>query len=195
MIRVQGLAKAYDKPLFADASMVFENGKVSLITGENGSGKSTFLRILAGFVKADAGHVEIEGELLYQPQEAMLFDLTAYDNAVVAKPQADQAQVAHLFELLGIAELMTRRVRGFSGGERQKTTLIRSLVTGGDALLFDEPFSALDNKSMHICLQLMQDYARRHDVPLVFISHDILSAEKIADHRFHLEEGRFSQVF
>lgn len=195
MIEVQGLEKSYDKLLFRNATMRFEDGEVVLISGENGSGKSTFLRILVGLVEADAGHFHIDGELLYQPQDAMLFDMTAYENAIVGNKKADPKRVRELFRELGIEELIDRRVKGFSGGERQKTMLIRSLVTGGDALLFDEPFSALDNKSMQVCLRLMQEYAREHHVPLAFVSHDILSAEKIADHRFHLEEQTFSQIF
>lgn len=195
MITIEDLAKAYDKELFTHASMVFEDGKVILISGENGSGKSTFLRILAGLVPADAGSFQIEGDLLYQPQDAMLFDMTARKNVMVAKPEADQTLVADLFRELGIGDLMDRNIRGFSGGERQKTTLIRSLITGGDALLFDEPFSALDNKSMAVCLRLMEAYAKTHQVPVVFVSHDILAAEKIADHRFHLEDQRFTRIF
>lgn len=195
MIDVIGLSKSYQKPLFTDLSMRFDDGKIYLITGANGSGKSTFLRCIAGFSSPDEGECRVEGTLLYQPQQAMLFPLSCYDNAIVGNPKADPASVRALFERLDMMALMNRGVRGLSGGERQKVTLIRSLVTGGGAVLLDEPFSALDNKSSATCLTLIQDYAKTHQVPLLVVSHAVEAATNIADHRIHFEEGRVTRLF
>lgn len=175
--------------------MRFEDGLIYLITGSNGSGKSTFLRCIAGFEKPDSGSVHIEGKLLYQPQQAMLFPLTGYDNVLVGRPKAAQEQIEPLFARLEITPLMNRGVRGLSGGERQKIALIRSLVTGGDAMLLDEPFSALDTKSSVVCLELLQDYAKKYHVPLLFVSHAIDAGVRIADHRLHFDDGKLEMVF
>lgn len=194
MIEVKQLSKAYDKVLFQDISLTFENAEAYVITGANGSGKSTFLRCLSGFEKADTGSFRIEGNLLYQPQEAMLFKLSCYENVIIGNRKADKNHVQQLFEQLGIGELLYRNVRGLSGGERQKVTLIRSLLTGGKALLLDEPFSALDEISTRICLQLLKNYAKRYEATLLFVSHDIHASSQIADYRYHLENGKFQLI-
>lgn len=195
MIEVNALSKAYATTLFENIDLIFHDGTVNLITGANGCGKSTLLRCIAGLEQPDQGFCRVQGQLLYQPQQAMLFRLSAYDNAIIGNAKADTATVHAYFETFGMTELMSRSVAGFSGGERQKVVLIRSLLTGGDAMLLDEPFSALDAESSAIGLRLLRETARARQIPVVFISHDIEAGDAVADHRWHFENGSFSQIY
>ena len=148
-----------------DAAFSSEGGVLGLL-GASGSGKSLTLRCIAGIEKPDAGHIELNGRVLFDsekhinlpPQErrvgylfqqyALFPNMTAEKNiAAGAKrlPKRERERaVSEMMERMRIAELRGKYPAQLSGGQQQRTALARILINEPEALLLDEPFSALD---------------------------------------------------
>jgi sodium transport system ATP-binding protein len=174
MILVDNISKQFVSPkrfrlpaqtVQAVSNMRFsaENGCITGLLGANGAGKTTTLRIVAGLLTADTGHVFVDGmDVQANPRAALsrmgcLSDargmyprLTARENMVYyGRLQGLSQQTAmkrsdELGELLDMTDLLERRTEGFSQGERMKTALGRALIHDPPNLLLDEPTNGLD---------------------------------------------------
>ena len=133
-----------------------QRGERIVILGANGSGKTTFVRVLAGFEKGFEGRVEVGVPMrdrVYVHQSPYLFRGTVLANvgyglaARGALTKATSAEAQALMDRLGIAQLAHRRVNGLSGGERRRVALARAFVLRPPLLLLDEPFAELDSEA------------------------------------------------
>jgi ABC-type multidrug transport system ATPase subunit len=134
------------------AELVLRSGEVVAVVGENGSGKTSLLRICAGLLDADAGTVERGGRIGYSPQQPALFDLlTAREHLVLFgramgldRPAALRQGGAILagFGFRGEDDTLARSL---SGGSRQKLNLSLALLGNPDVLLLDEPYQGFDH--------------------------------------------------
>lgn len=154
-----------DRLFACDLSM--ERGHVYVLKGENGSGKTSFLRALKGLFTYQ-GHLDIQGTTIYQPQHFHLFQKFAKDNFF---PDAQRA--ARFITYFKIEDLLEKPVQVLSGGERQKIALIRSLIQDYDVLLLDEPCSQMDKKSMEMTHALLFEIAHQENKCIVLVSHQI----------------------
>ncbi len=146
-----------------DVSFSAADGCITALLGPNGAGKTTSLRMMAGLIRPDAGHIAIDGvDVQRQPNAArarlgLLTDaqglyprLTARENIVYhgmlrGMPRAAaEARVEVLGDLLDLRPLLARRTEGFSQGERMKTALARALVHDPPNIVLDEPTNGLD---------------------------------------------------
>ena len=145
----------------------FENGFVYVLKGENGSGKTSFLRALKGLFPY-VGEVDIQGTMIYQPQHFHLFQKKAKDNFFSHK------QRAHRFIVyFGVEDLLDKSVSILSGGERQKVALIRSMIQDYDILLLDEPCSQMDLKSIEMTHALLFELAQKENKCILLVSHQV----------------------
>ena len=145
----------------------FKKGFVYLIKGENGSGKTSFLRALKGLFKYE-GQLEIKGTMIYQPQHFHLFQKYAKDNFF-----PDMQRAERFIRYFGIEDLLNKSVNVLSGGERQKVALIRSVIQDYDILLLDEPCSQMDQKSMEMTHALLFELAQMENKCILLVSHQI----------------------
>ncbi len=146
-----------------DVSLLAPNGQITGLLGPNGAGKTTTLRMLAGLITPDAGHITVDGiDVVAQPQAALarmgvLSDarglyprLSARENIVYfGRLQGMSREAAHaraetLAQMLDLSALLERRTDGFSQGERMKTALARALVHDPANIVLDEPTNGLD---------------------------------------------------
>lgn len=146
-----------------DVSLLAPNGQITGLLGPNGAGKTTTLRMLAGLITPDAGHITVDGiDVVAQPQAALarmgvLSDarglyprLSARENIVYfGRLQGMSREAAHaraetLAQMLDLSDLLERRTDGFSQGERMKTALARALVHDPANIVLDEPTNGLD---------------------------------------------------
>ena len=191
-----------------------DTGLVSIV-GKSGSGKSTLLNILMGIEKPTEGKVLFKGKNIAKFndrkfsnfhlsgistvfQHYNLFeDLTAFDNVLLPLKmkgmrmlKAKKIVKAH-FEKLGIAELMRKKVKKLSGGEKQRVAILRSLVTCPDVILCDEPTGALDIKNSHEIMEILKDLSKERLV--IMVSHNQELVDKFSDYIIKLKDGKIIQ--
>lgn len=161
---VQGTA------VLKDISIEIPPGSVVVLAGKSGCGKSTLIKILAGLYRPSPGTVFIGDRDLhyeagwarsvtaYLPQEPFLFSGSLRENLELAKPDATDEELRQVLSIADVLELAERdedgldrevseRGSSFSGGERQRLCIARTLLKGGSVLLIDEPTSSVDKES------------------------------------------------
>ena len=130
---------------FEDVSFKLRRGEILGFSGLMGAGRTEVARALFGADLPDSGTVRADGRVAMLFQEPRLFPaLTALENVRLAQPQHDRAASLDALRICRAAALADKRPHEMSGGERQRVALARLLAFGGDILLLDEPFSALD---------------------------------------------------
>ena len=151
-ITARGIIKRFGhRTVLDDVDLDVQRGECVAIVGENGAGKSTFLRILASLIRPNAGTVTIDGRLGFCPQQAGLFELLTADEHLILFGQADGLDRrsaldqgrAHLASL-GFVDTGAQ-ARHLSGGSRQKLNLTLALLGRRDVLLLDEPYQGFDH--------------------------------------------------
>lgn len=145
----------------------FKKGFVYVIKGENGSGKTSYLRALKGLFPYH-GKVDIYGTIIYQPQHFHLFQKHAKDNFF-----PDMQRAERFIRYFGIEDLLNKSVNVLSGGERQKVALIRSVIQDYDILLLDEPCSQMDQKNMEMTHALLFELAQMENKCILLVSHQL----------------------
>jgi phospholipid/cholesterol/gamma-HCH transport system ATP-binding protein len=214
-IRIVGLQKQFGSQKVLDGiDLDIERGKITVIIGKSGGGKSVLLKHLIGLVKPDAGEIWVEGlditklserdlnetrkrfGMLFQ--EAALFDsMDVYDN--VAFPlrehtkmseKAIERAVEEKLKRVGLLAFGEKMSSELSGGMRKRVGLARALMLDPDIVLFDEPTSALDPVIAATIMDLIKETQENLQKTYVIISHDILGMFRIADKVAMLSNGR-----
>lgn len=151
----------------------FRNSMITVLLGENGVGKTTFIKMLKD---------NLEFTVSYKPQN-IKHDLennnTVYDelqNAI-----GDQDFVGDVIKPLGVDKLYTKRVKYLSGGELQKLYITKCLYTKAQIYMLDEPSAYLDSSSRIACAKILKRYFAKHDKSAFVIEHDMLMITYLAD--------------
>ena len=192
--------------------MQFELDKEILaLVGSSGSGKTTLLNCLAGIVHPDNGTILLNGRHFYKDgqtplkiqkrkvgylfQDYALFPhLTAEQNILYAQPRGtDVSHITELTKILGITGLLGKYPHQISGGEKQRVALTRALAAQPDILLLDEPFSALDDANRDRCQEELLRIHEQWQIPIIFVTHRIADAEKLADRIIRVEKGQMAE--
>ncbi|BCW54249.1 ABC transporter [Arthrobacter sp. StoSoilB19] len=173
-----------DVPVFSGVFAVAGPGRWLAVTGPSGSGKSTLLSVLLGFLPPAAGRALVTGRAAWCPQEAHLFDSTIRGNLMLGRPSGKGAptladdELESVLAAVGLAGLVARLPAGLdtrigpggaflSGGERQRLAVARTLLTGAEVILLDEPTAHLDAESAAAMLADLRTGLRDRTVVLV----------------------------
>ena len=201
MIRVTGLTKRYgDRTVLDIPSLTLRDGERYALIGANGSGKSTFLRVLAGQLAQDGGEVAFEGiargEIGYLPQSPYAFDRTVLQNVLLAAGRDSGAKERALaaIERVGLTGLARARGNRLSGGETQRMALARVLARPWKLLLLDEPTSAADVRAGDEIEDALLRYAGENGCTLVFSSHAPGRARRLGQTVVVLDGGRVAEM-
>lgn len=172
--------------------------------GQTGCGKSSILESIAGLRTIDSGTIKLHGldvtnlrpacrGIGFVPQEGSLFSsMNVVDNLAFALSirkwkRADQdVRVKELSELLGIAHLLNRSIKGLSGGERQRVALGRALAFRPKVLLLDEPLSAVDENTRESLCDLLKDVQEKTGVTALHVTHSQRGATRLGDVKIEL---------
>lgn len=187
-------------------------GSITAILGPSGGGKTTLLRLIAGFERVDGGSIRIRGQEVdgpsvtlaphrrrvgYVPQEGALFphlSVAANVGFGLTRAQARSVRVAECLELVGLAGRERARPHELSGGMQQRVALARALAPGPDLVLLDEPFSSLDAGTRAQVRADVCEVLRSAGATAILVTHDQQEALSVADQVAVLLGGRVAQV-
>jgi len=217
-LKIKGLYKSFQSGseklrILIDLSLQLKEGEMLAVTGASGSGKSTFLHLVGGMDRADAGEIflagqnvtRLEGQQLAQFRNSkigfifqfhhLLPEFSALENVMFPLllrriPFAESRTRAHaLLDEVGLADRTHHKPGQLSGGEQQRVAVARALVGKPSLLLGDEPTGNLDEHTAESIYELLLDIQRRHHLTSIIVTHNpklaaLCSLEK------RLEEGK-----
>lgn len=181
MIEIRALSKRFGDNLVLDGiDLSIPSPGVTAIIGASGRGKTTLLRLLAGLERPDGGSIDGVGRVAYMFQEPRLLPwLTAAQNVnLVLRDNAESMlETMTWLARLEIANAAEQYPHELSGGMQQRVALARTLAYGGDTILLDEPFRALDRPLRLRLYPLLREAAKTAAV--VMVTHDPEDAEQL----------------
>jgi sulfate transport system ATP-binding protein len=212
-ISIRSISKSFGaQNVLTNINLNIAQGELLVVLGSSGSGKTTLLRIVAGLTEADAGEVCLAGHSVNHlpPQERkmgvvfqdyVLFQhMTVEQNIAfglklrnVANSKA-QKIVSDMLDLIRLQGSRKKYPRQLSGGERQRVAIARALAYNPQAILLDEPFSALDPVTRHELRRDVRRMLKTLNVPALFITHDQEEALEMADRIAILNKGCIEQI-
>lgn len=216
ILETRHLSFGYDSKnsVIRDLSFSMAPGTLGAVIGSNGSGKSTFVKLLAGILKPIAGEVVLDGislasipsivaarKLAYVPQSfAMVFPFTALEVVMTGrspfrKPfrfedEHDRECALKALEVAGAAHLADRLVTTLSGGEQQLVMVARALAQEPTCLLLDEPSSSLDLKHRSALMKTLVHLRDTLGMAVLVVTHDLHLMDKTFDRVIALQHGK-----
>ncbi len=196
-IRFKNVSFSYnhDKKVFKNLNLSFEKGKVTLIKGKTGSGKSTLISILMGLLEPEAGNLLVDKKVInkknmkswqnmisYMPQDSIILDKSLVENIVFFNPSdIKQDEIVKKLKIFNLEKFINKNLsnsnynlgefgKNLSGGEKQRINFLRTIVENKSILILDEPSSALDVTTTNkIFYDLKNNYK---NLTILVISHD-----------------------
>ena len=164
-------------------------GKIYAVIGANGSGKSTFAKILSGILPADKKGKHVSGGTIgYMPQKNYAFRMTTKANILLNGK--DEARSNALMDAIGLRELENKRADRLSGGETARMALVRLMMKRYDVVLLDEPTAAMDMETTLLSEKLIVEYVRETGCALILVTHSLQQARRIADEVLYFHKGK-----
>ena len=164
-------------------------GKIYAVIGANGSGKSTFAKILSGILPADKKGKHVSGGTIgYMPQKNYAFRMTTKANILLNGK--DEARSNALMDAIGLRELGNKRADRLSGGETARMALVRLMMKRYDVVLLDEPTAAMDMETTLLSEKLIVEYVRETGCALILVTHSLQQARRIADEVLYFHKGK-----
>lgn len=215
MLKAQGISKTYqagsvEVMALKECDIELKKGEFTAIIGKSGSGKSTLLRILGTMDRPDQGTVEIGGKNVlnmndrqlsafrrtkigYVYQDYSLFpEFTTYENIIMPLAldgkDADEREVDALLEKLEILHCKNKFPSQMSGGEQQRASIARALITHPAVIYADEPTGNLDVGSAEIVARMLSMASQVYDQTIVMVTHDKQMAD-YADRILTITDG------
>ncbi len=214
MIEIKGLKKSFhDKPVLRGVDLTIETGESIVIIGRSGCGKSVLLKHIIGLIQPDGGNIIIDGEDITRMTEeelyrvrrkfgvlfqgAALFDsMTVWENIALGLLENSNLSedeinriVQEKLNLVGLPNIENLKPAELSGGMKKRVGLARALAMNPSYVLYDEPTTGLDPIMADIINRLVIDLNEKLDVTTVVVTHDMVSAYKIADRIVMLHRG------
>lgn len=201
-------------PVLNRASLSLRQGSIGAMIGANGSGKSTFLRVLAGLIQPNSGSVAFKGmplsdleprkrarHIAYVPQTtATFFPFTALEVVLTGRnpysgrfrfeSKEDEEIALAALETLDAAHLAERAITELSGGEYQLVTVARALAQEPEIMLLDEPASALDLKHRAQLARSLLRLRNERNITVLTVTHDLMLLDQTFDTLFAMKGGR-----
>lgn len=196
-------------PVLDGIDLALESGEIVVVIGGSGSGKTSLLRLAAGFQAASAGRIDLDGRAVTGPgaERAVVFQhdalfpwLSVAENVAFAlrlrglSAAERRAQAQDWLDLVGLSALGARRIWEISGGQRQRVGIARALIAEPAFLLMDEPFAALDALTRAQMQRVLLEIWHRTGKGILFITHDIDEALMLATRLVLLGGGRLRET-
>ena len=195
VLTVDHLAKAFDgQTLFTELSFALKRGEHVAVIGDNGTGKTTILKIINGLVSPDGGAVSLGSKVQigYYDQEHHVLhsDKTLFEEISDAYPFLNNTEIRNtLAAFLFTGEDVFKRIKELSGGERGRVSLAKLMLSESNFLILDEPTNHLDIASKEI----LEDAINSYSGTVLYVSHDRYFINRTAHRILELSDGRLTQ--
>lgn len=214
-MRVEALRKSFGRNrVLKDLTLAFPRGKTTVVLGPSGCGKSVLLKHLIGLLHPERGQVYFENERIdtlserrlahvrqqigFLFQQGALFDsMNVYENVAFPlrqiegrSPYDEETRVRRVLRLVGLENTLLQQPSELSGGQQKRVALARAVVLEPSVVLYDEPTTGLDPIRSDVINELILKLKQELHVTSIVVTHDLISAFKVADHMVMLHEGR-----
>ena len=197
-LELRDLAFAFrgaNSPMFESLTLKLEPGSILVVTGSNGTGKTTFGRMLMGLLEPNRGQILVDGldlkqvapewwrrQVIYQPQEPALFNASIEENLRINNPEIDGSVLNSIIDVCGLRKFLDESQEGFdtpiidngwrlSEGIRRRISLARALTTNGQLAVIDEPTESLDADGCSAVHEILGTLVKQ-DKTIILMSHD-----------------------
>ncbi len=189
-MRISPFSKTFEGRCVLDfPGMELQGGRLYAIIGANGSGKSTFARILAGVLRPDKrDRLFSGGSIGYMPQKNYAFRMSTKANLLLN--DNDITRATALMDAVQISHLANKRADRLSGGETARMALARLMMRSYDLAILDEPTAPMDMETTLLAERLIVDYVNRTGCALVLVTHSLQQARRIANEVLYFHEGK-----
>lgn len=219
MIRLEKVTKKYDINnkdinVINNIDISIDEREIFGIVGETGSGKSTILRLMNGFIEPDEGNIYLMGKKLDHKSKhilvkdtSMIFqsfnllsNLNVIDNVLLpvklrkGNKEESIKKARELLYFVGLADFEKSYIKNLSGGGKQRVAIARTLMTNPKIIFCDEPTSALDEKMSYEILKLLKDINERFSTTIVMVSHDISVIKALCNRVAIIEKGQIANI-
>lgn len=211
MLEVKNISKSYDNDILAlnDVSFHFKKNKRYGIVGETGSGKSTFIKLIAGIEQKDSGILEFNNEqvkgpldqlipghpkIAYLSQDYRLPKFITVEDYLFDPYSCTEEIARKVYESCHIQHLITSDTVQLSGGEKQRVALARQLMKKPELLLLDEPFSNLDHHHKQLIKSTLNDIEDKLGISFILVAHDPVDILSWADEIVVMRKGKIEQL-
>jgi len=212
LIRARNIEKSYNsEQILSDFNIDVWKGSIYGILGKSGSGKTTVLRLLAGFERPDSGSIEMRGKKIFDdntwtPPEKRNIGMVFQNFALfphlnvqknisfgLNKSQIKDGRLDDVINICNLQNLVSKKPSQLSGGEQQRVAIARALAPKPDVLLLDEPFSSLDAQMAREIREEIVDLLRGTKTTTILVTHNQEEALSICDFVSILDSGKIIQ--
>ncbi len=199
MLEIKHLRKSFSSNCVLDnISCSFSKGKIIALLGQNGSGKTTFLKCLGNIMNIDSGEIKYNASnfLFINDKPNIFGDLTIYENLryilSIYNHKFDSDIYKKSIKDLGLNSMQSVPLKHLSAGNIQRNKILIALNTNWEYLLIDEPFSNLDKEGSIIVKDTFSSL-KNEDRTILFSTHNFINVSDICDISFEIKDGKFSR--
>ena len=203
MLHIKSIIKSIGEFTLGPIELMVEN-EILVILGPSGSGKTTLLNVISGILDMDDGEIIIGGKNISKEpiekrstaivfQEDTLFPhMTVMENITYANVEGED--IKKIIDIFGIGKILDRSIDTLSGGEKNRVSLARAIVSKPDVLLLDEPLSSLDHPIRKRLSIDLRKILKQIGIPVIYVTHDREIAWEIGDKIAIMSDGKICQI-
>ena len=189
-MKIASFSKTYEGRCVLDfPGLELQPGKIYAVIGANGSGKSTFSKILTGIEKADQKGCHLDAKSVgYMPQKNYAYRMSTRANILLGGK--DEARAERLMDEIQIRHLENKRADRLSGGETARMALVRLMMKRYELVILDEPTAAMDMETTLLSEKMIVEYVRETGCTVILVTHSLQQARRVADEVMYFHTGK-----